>query len=183
MKHRLFFKIFFIFCLQLLLVSCNKNDSKTNDLLLEGDKKRIEYSIEFPDTLLINQTYNGVIKYKSPLDTIITVFGDEKKNRYTRFILATTNSVDYDFNYLKRIVKDTFGALNNREIPFYDIKFKQTGTYYIDGIINDIVSIDTVKEPTKKDYLVRFIENEERVTHKVIVINKKPALRSILIKN
>ena len=81
--------------------------------------------------------------------------------------------VNYDFNILKLNIKDTFGAINNRIIPFYNIKFNELGIHYIDGIINDIVYIDTVKSKRKDSDLVRLIENEVRVTHKVVVIRKR----------
>ena len=170
--------IFIILSVLQIIISC-KDDVQTKLPNIKGDitsdkdysKKGIVFKLEFPDTVYVNQLNDGLINYKSPFDTIITVFGNEKKNRYTRFILTTTNDVDYDLKHLKQIVKDTFGALNNRSIPFYDIRFSKKGVYYIDGIIKDIVSIDTVTKPTKKDYLIRLLENEKRVTHKVIVID------------
>lgn len=157
--------------LQLTTLSCKKKEVMTNEQKTkEYAQKLIEFKIEFPDTLYVNQSSDGVIRYKSVLDTIIKTFGDRKKNRYTRFILTTTNNPIYDYKHLKQTVKDTFGAKNNREIPLYDIKFSKVGTYYIDGIINDIVLLDLDKKDKEGDDLSRYIENEERVTHKVVVI-------------
>lgn len=159
--------------LQLTTLSCKKKESVVNEQKTkEYSQKQIEFKVEFPDTLYVNQSYDGVIGYKSVLDTIITTFGDRKKNRYTRFILTTTNNPNYDYKHLKQTVKDTFGALNNREIPFYNIKFAKPGIYYIDGIINDIVLIDTITKHKSENDLLRLIENEERVTHRVVVIEK-----------
>ena len=73
---------------------------------------------------------------------------------------------------LKHIIKDTFGALNNREIPLPNIEFGKTGVFYIDGIINDYVVIDLNKKNKDGVGLVREIEDEERLTHKVVVVNK-----------
>lgn len=160
---------------QLVFFSCKKEKEKidaekTSDISYSSN--RIIYDINFPDTVYINEVNDGIIKYKSNLDTIITTFGNKEKNRYTRFILTTTNNPDYDFNTLKQIVKDTFGALNNREIPFYGIKFPKAGTYYIDGVINDLVLINLKKKDKQGEDLARLIEDEERVTHKVTVLNK-----------
>jgi hypothetical protein len=172
-KIRLDFTIVFIliaFC----LVSC-KNDTQNESVDTDNKyskKETITFEFNFPDTVYINQSYNGEIKYKSKLDTIITTFGDSKKNRYTRFIMRKSKYVNYDFKVLKLNIKDTFGALNNRTIPFYNIKFNELGIHYIDGIINDIVSIDTVTSKRRGTDLVRLIENEVRVTHKVVVIKK-----------
>jgi len=65
---------------------------------------------------------------------------------------------------------DTFGAIDNRTIPFYNIKFTELGTFYIDGIINDHVFIDTLKQPKKPTDKVRYIEKVVQATHKVVVI-------------
>ena len=166
--------VFAILIIGLTIFSC-KNENKENisneNKKSSFEEKRIDFTVDFPDTVFVNKYYNGQVRYCSVLDTIITTFGDKKKNRYTRFILTTSDNVNYDVKHLKSIVKDTFGALNNRTIPFYDIKFDKPGVYYIDGIINDIALIDLDKKDKNGDYLSRFIENETRVTYKVVVIN------------
>lgn len=163
-----------------IVISCkdekaiNKNELNiTNITDKEGDNKIIEFEIKFPDTIFVNKSQDGVIEYKSILDTITTSFGGKEKNRYTRFILATTDNVAYDFKHLKQIVKDTFGAINNRTIPFCDIKFTKSGIYYIDGIINDIVLIDLHEKDNEGNELYKLIENEIRLTHKIVVIDKQ----------
>lgn len=159
----------------ILFVSCKeeKNMSKKKEPVYTSYSDSIvAYDLYFPDTVYINELNNGKIIYKGVLDTVITTFGNSHKNRYIRYILTTTDKVDYDYKYLKSIIKDTFGAINNRTIPFYDIKFTKVGVHYIDGIINDNILIDklpTSKEATDK---VRYIENEIRATHKVVVIEK-----------
>lgn len=155
----------------LLFISCKKEiESKNVKNIIENP---IEYSIEFPDTVIVNELNDGVIKYKSKLDTIITTFGDRQKNRYTRFILTATKNPNYDFKHLKLVVKDTFGAINNRSIPFYNIAFSKLGVYYLDGIINDNVLININRKDQDGDNLSRFVEQEVRVTKKVIVINNR----------
>lgn len=153
-------------------ISCKEGKKIRQKEIKEIIQKPIEYTIEFPDTVIVNELNDGVVKYKSKLDTIITTFGDRKKNRYTRFILTATKNPNYNFKHLKQTVRDTFGAVNNRNIPFYNITFSKTGVYYLDGIINDIVLINLNKKDKEDDDLSRFIEQEERVTKKVIVINK-----------
>jgi len=155
----------------LVLLSCN-TQHKEYESNPKEIRESIEYSIEFPDTVFPNQVNDGTIYFKSTLDAIITTFGDKRKHRYARFIITTTQNVDYDFKQLKLAVKDTFGALNNKEIPFYDIKFPKEGVYYIDGIINDIVLLDTIKN-SKPDDKIELVQNEVRVTHKVTVLSKQ----------
>lgn len=160
--------------LQFTLFSCKKeNPIKHQQKPQKHLQSRIDYKLEFPDTVYVNEMYTGIVRYKSILDTITTSFDDKKNNRYTIFYLTIVDKPGNNSGrHLKKIAKK-FGADNNREISFYDIKFDKTGTYYIDGIINDFVIIDINKKDSKGNDLVREIENEERVTQKVVVINKK----------
>jgi hypothetical protein len=149
-------------------LSCQKKEIKQKNK--NHSQERIVGRIEFPDTVLVNKSYDGVVKYRSLLDTVTTNFDDKKKDRYVILYLATINKPYEDYKELKKKSKK-FGADNNREISFYDIKFDKVGTYYLDGIINDYVVIDINKKDTKGNDLVREIENEERVTRKVVVVN------------
>lgn len=160
--------------LQFTTFSCQKKEGEKSVSNLErkkNTKKQIEYTIEFPDTVYLNKTYNGIIKYKSVLDTITTSFDDKKKNRYVIFYLTIVDKPDSDYKHLKKVAKK-YGADNNREISIYDIKFTKTGTFYIDGIINDYVVIDINKKDKEGFDLVREVENEERVTYKVCVLKE-----------
>ena len=88
------------------------------------------------------------------------------------YCLFSKEKPDYDFVYLKEHIKDTFGALNNRIINVTDVIFSEVGEFYIDGIINDLVAIETdIKDKDGLD-MVRLVENEQRVTHKIIVIRR-----------
>lgn len=171
-RKRIIFVILLIVITIQLFISCKEEKKIMRGDTREITERPIEYAIEFPDTVIVNELNDGLIRYKSKLDTIITTFGDRKKNRYTRFILTATKNPNYDFKHLKQTVRDTFGALNNRNIPFYNIAFSNPGIYYLDGIINDIVLIDTITKKKSENDLLRFIEQEERVTKKVIVINR-----------
>lgn len=158
--------------------SCKRNDSDSQNLKQQLDIKKhkneiVEFEFDFPDTVHKNKPYDGKIIYRSVLDTVTTAFNNEKsgKSRYILYSLTKVKNINYNEDYLRTIAIDTFGATNNREIPFYDIKFDQTGIYYIDGIINDNVIIDIPnKEKKQKEDKVRYIVNEVRATHKVIVI-------------
>jgi len=94
------------------------------------------------------------------------------KDRYITYSLIKTKSVNYETKELYKMKLDTFGAVDNMTIPFYKIKFEELGTFYIDGIINDHVTIDTLTRPRKPSDKVRYIENVVRATHKVVVIAK-----------
>jgi hypothetical protein len=155
-----------------MILSCQKEKRKSN----VSNRKAttyINFVFDFPDTVCINKSYDGEIKYRSGLDSVISVFGDKQKNRYVRFIATKpSKDINYDMEALRKKVKDTFGAHNNRIIPLYDIKFSKLGVNYIDGLIDDIVFIDTIRNP-KNDDLLPLLRNETRATHKVYVIEEK----------
>lgn len=151
-------------------VNLKVNGKVINDNL---QSNQIKYDFDFPDTLYTGKLYNGVLKYESILDTFTTEFGLENKNRYTRLITHYSNSQNLDVEYLKGVVKDTFGAIDNRTIPFYDVKFSKPGTYYIQGLINDVVVINLFSKDEDGNDLIRFIEYDEPVSHKVVVLENK----------
>jgi len=72
---------------------------------------------------------------------------------------------------LKSIVADTFGAYDNRSIYFM-LKFTKTGIFYMDGFINDLVLINLHTKDKEGFELTRWLEDEVRITKKVIVIEK-----------
>ncbi|WP_396154797.1 hypothetical protein [Flavobacterium macrobrachii] len=163
--------LFMMFVSQVFFLSCKKEENQR--YVNKKEKKWIEYSLQFPDTVEINKSYTGIIRYESILDTITTDFDDKKNNRYTIFYLTIVNNPLKDNSEKLKKIALKFGADNNRIIPFEDIKFDKVGIYYIDGIIHDFAVIELNKKNESGEDLVRLIENEERVSHKVIVVNRK----------
>ena len=70
LKKRILIRISVLLFTIAMITFCKKDNVRL---------KNIMFTIEFPDTLFVNQLHDGVIKYKSPLDTVITTFGDKKK--------------------------------------------------------------------------------------------------------
>jgi len=164
-------KIILIFLISLLslVFSCKRDKfidkRKTKDLT----ETTAFVKFVFPDTVYLNKLYNGKIEYKGVLDTITTSFDEKMKSRYISFYMTKTKNIDYEMKQLYKKKLDTFGAIDSRTIPFYDLKFSELGVNYIDGIINDHITIDTLTKPNLTDK-VRYIENVLRATHKVVVI-------------
>ena len=77
----------------------------------------------------------------------------------------TSEKLNWEFNEIKKTAKDTFGAINYREIPFYEMKFNKPGINYIHGYIIDHLFLEA--KGTKP--LVRLIEKEITVNCKVFV--------------
>ncbi|NRS90007.1 hypothetical protein HNQ02_002942 [Flavobacterium sp. 7E] len=128
----------------------------------------------FPDTVYINEEYNGKIEYKSDLDTITTGFDDVKKARFLFYSFLTTDNKNYGDEHLKKIVKDTFVAETHRVIPLYKIKFDKLGLNYFDGIITDEVMIENGMKNKMGESKTRIITHQTRLTRGVYVINKNP---------
>ncbi len=134
----------------------------------------VEFKFEFPDTVYINEANNGKIKYKGVLDTITTKFDfkNDKKSRYIIYSYTKVHSINYTDKALLQMVLDTIGAIDNSTILLSNIKFNQSGTYYIDGIINDSAYLSANEKDKDGDELMRVITNEVRATHKVVVIER-----------
>ncbi|WP_298393765.1 hypothetical protein [Flavobacterium sp.] len=164
---------YLIFILTFLtILSCKKNiEKKIVHKKKINIENKIKYQVLFPDTIIKNRSYNGVIKFKSSLDTIATSFDDKSKIRYAIFYLKQANKIESDQNLLKKNAKE-FGADNNNQISFSDIKFNSCGLFYIDGIVSDFVIIDLKKRDENGKKMVRYIENEVRVIRKVVVIDE-----------
>lgn len=163
--------IILLFSVVLLVISCDETKKKTSKQTIKTTTEEISYRISFPDTVKLNQLYNGKVFYKSKLDSITTSFNDIDRRRYTLLMQHQTKDIKYDFTELSKRVKDTFGAINNREIPFYDVKFNSIGVHYIDGIIYDSVVLDTITGEKKPTDELPMKRRYRRVTKKVIVVN------------
>lgn len=137
------------------------------DTVYMHGNETMQYGFGLPDTLYQNTVYNGVIIYKGVLDSVNTkLLTKDGKARYILYYMTKTDSINYDFNYLKNHVKlDTLGAAYNDSIYLFNLQFKKPGIHYIDGIIEDEVYIDDYNGKGK----TRIITNQIRATHKVYV--------------
>jgi hypothetical protein len=167
----------------LIFSSCYKKEQQVKQNHSEIDFKKgdkINYKIDFPDTVYVSQPYNGILYYKSILDTVTTSFENKEKERYTILYLKLLSKYIYDeFEYenFKKTSKLVFGADDHTKITFKNIKFDSIGTFYINGVILDFVYINLNKKNENGEDLLRLIEKQEEIIHKVVVI-PKPALRN-----
>ena len=151
----------------ILLISC-KDEPKS----IKISKNNFKITINFPDTVYINEDYDGKIDYKNDLDSITTRFDDVKKARFLDYYFLKTKNINYTDDYLKNIVTDTFTAENNRMIPLYNIKFDKLGLNYIDGMITDEVMIENGSRNAEGKPMTRILTNEFRATKGVYVIER-----------
>ncbi|MGS4344238.1 hypothetical protein ACKUSY_01310 [Myroides odoratus] len=152
-------------------ISCKKDIKK-----LDEDDEPFKYTFKYPDTVYVGESHYSEVLYFSDLDTITTSFDDKIYKRYVYMCMKKTKSINYDFKTFKNSVLDTLGALNNREIPIGEIEFSEAGIHYLDGYVVDEV-IFTVPMEGKYDNngepLHRYIVKENRITKKVVVIDKE----------
>lgn len=152
-----------------ILFSCKKEDPKQ----VKEVKKKEEITLVFPDTVYINEGYDGKIDYKNNLDTLTTKIRKLQKNtRFLEYAFLLTKNINYTDEHLKTIAKDTFVAETHRLIPLYNIKFDKLGLNYFDGIITDEVMIENGAKGKKGEPMTRIITNEIRLTRGVYVIER-----------
>ena len=163
MKKVLSFTVVFI------LFACNSKNDKEPIAKSEEGKN---YRFDFPDTLIVNKKYKGVLHYESKLDSISTKIGDSKNYRYSRLLISKTAKLSFDNDEILKKVKDTFWAKNNREIILTDISFNKTGVFYIEGFIYNIAGVKLDTKDENGEYMYDMIEEYEPVVHKVVVRDK-----------
>lgn len=161
--------VFFLTTILLILFSCTKEKK----ILETSYNNNYKISFVFPDTVFVNELYDGKINYKNDLDTIDTTLNNLKKYRYIDYYFLKTKNVNYSDEYLKKIITDTFTAVHHRSIPLYAIRFDSLGVNYIDGIITDEVMIENGAKNNKGKPMTRIITNEFRATKKVFVIKNR----------
>ena len=113
MKHALCLALVFVLSCNERVNEVKKNETKPNYTSYTG--KEASWDLYFPDTVNLNDNYHGKIVYKGILDTITTSFDDEH-NRYIKVVLMTSDKLNWKFDDIRKTAKDTFGAVNYREI-------------------------------------------------------------------
>ena len=155
-----FFSFYFLSC---------KSDKK-NDINEKIEKYDI-YNFQFPDTVLLNKRYNGFVYYKSSLDTMVANFNENEKSRFAYLLIKKTKYINYSFKDLDKFQLDTIPSISNGKFLLLDIRFDSVGVFYIDGKVSDIVLVNINKKDNNGENLIRMINNDFRVTHKVVVID------------
>lgn len=165
MKINLSYIIVFIFIN--IFFSCGKNENRNKE-------ESVTISFNFPDTVEVNNYYSGIIRYKSPLDTItVKLLHDTKKYRKIFFSFTGTKKIFSKTIDLKSNFKDTIFAKTNNLIKVDSIYFGKAGTYFFDGIIFDEVNFEIDSTNIKGKKLTRILSKEYRVIKKVIVVKNK----------
>lgn len=162
-------KILILFILTFFL-SCNKKEVNTAFTNV-SDKNELEVAIvDFPDTISVNEIYQGNITYTSTFDTITDKLNtDGSIRRYIMLIYHLPNILDMTNKELGTKSTDTTFAYKLPDVPIRDIQFKEKGNYQLEWTIKDMIIFDTIKNRTNMEVLPMKVE-ETRVSKRVVVI-------------
>lgn len=162
----------FMFTVFIFLISCKKEEKiEFKNKTIYYDETNV-YEFEFPDTVYLKKKYDGYLRYRSELDTIVDHFDNLKLPRHAFFLMRKTDDETYySINELINLKLDTLIALNNGEIPLLNIQFNYEGTFYLDGVITDLVFLESEKKGEKGQELVEIVSNKIRARHRVVVID------------
>jgi hypothetical protein len=167
----------FFIILSLTLNSCLNKDNAQKDFNFNHDNA-INFSFDFPDTVFINEPTNGKINFEGILDTVTTDMykQDTCCFRFASYRMYKTRRVNHnlELKHISKKITDTISSINNREIYLLNVKFNKLGINYIDGIISDevLIAIPQDEKSSQQDSLFRYITNEVRAFHKVVVIKR-----------
>ena len=148
-----------------VLSSCAKKEN-----VKENIKDQVLYYIKFPDTIYKGKSVNGEIYYSSHFEKLTKNFIKKDTIRRLKFYMNLTDNLDYDNEYLLD-TDNYFSATDYKTIPFYDVSFKETGTFYIDGIILDQLYCNTFKKDEEGEFIVNMSEIKFRINKKIVVID------------
>lgn len=157
--------------------SC-KHNKKVPDKAKTNNHREYYLDVYFPDTVTINNTYEGNIVYKGILDTITTkLFVEGNSMRLLTLYLKNNKTlIKSSYNHiLKSKEKDTFYPSkneNNYDI-FFEYKFKNLGINYLEGILEDEVYLNT--NDTSK---LRIITKYNHITLPVFVTDNENIIDS-----
>ncbi len=131
-----------IVLLLIIYISACKEDHKLSENITSKElSRKTFFEFYFPDTLHVNKIYKGGISYKSELDTLTTFI--HKKGDTMRLL-------SFHLKHNKKLINDNFQhILNNKKSRSFAAKFKdsihfeymfkETGNYYLEGVLEDEV--------------------------------------------
>ena len=169
-----------LFLIVILFFSCEKKkqdkdkfDEYKGMQLTESRTKtmrgNITYTLDLPDTLRVNQSYDIVFKFDSPFDTIVEpMVSDSLKYRvitmfYYKPIKVGVKNKDSDF-----VIKDST-YIPNKLFTLGNFKIEEKGKYLFLVLIEDQIMYYNYNENGKNDS-VHFDRIFEEITKEVVVI-------------
>jgi len=150
-------------------LSCDKKEVNSNNDIYNKNKMEVAI-VDFPDTIHINEVYQGNITYASTFDTIIKKLNthDADITRYIMLIYYPPKNLDILNREFSKIPTDTTYAYKLPDVPIRDIQFKKEGRYQLEWVIKDMIIFDTIKN--RKDVELPMKVEETRISKNIVVI-------------
>ncbi|NRD24956.1 hypothetical protein HNV10_17025 [Winogradskyella litoriviva] len=189
MKEKLIIKNLKVIMMLVIFSSfyyCKKQiPTVTNSNSLNHEKSKNYLEIYYPDTVNIKNTYEGIILYKSHLDTITTELfkkGDTIR-LVTLYIQDNKTLFPNDFEHiLKSKECDTFYPLNDGGEIKFEHKFNSLGINYLEGVLED----EVIYKETDTSSGLRILTKFSHINLPVFVTDDKNLIDSFFkeeIKN
>lgn len=172
-------EIYWLFIILLYLSSCNEDkknkykDIKISEHTENLTEEIVNLKIIFPDTVVVNKTYEIQIEYQSSFDSIalpiqlVTNFNDSTKMRLITFLnYNSVKSPIKDENVLT--LKDSM-FVTNKTFTIKNISFKETGEFIYIGLIKDEIMYNHYNNKGVRDS-VHFKKIKKQILKKVVVI-------------
>jgi hypothetical protein len=147
-----------------ILISCKFNTeefNKSNNRILDSNIKEFK----FPDSVYVNESYHGYLKYNLSLDTINSNDIDE---RFTFFYLTNEKEV-FSLEEIKKLNYNIFVDTTDRGNFHFKILFDKNASNIISGVIEDKIFL----KQTDEDGSV-IIKTKETIIAKDIRVVKRP---------
>jgi len=171
--------IFLIFLGTFALLSCKKEEKTNNvDTNAETESKeesynQLKYTINLPDTVIVNKPYQAIIKFESSFDSIIDPVQinphDPNKMRLITFYNYEPVKSSAKSNENLILIDSTF--VLNKNFDVNNIIFKEKGEFDFCGLVLDEIRY---KEFTKEGVItsIHYEERKQEIRKKVVVIDK-----------
>ncbi|MCP1995051.1 hypothetical protein [Flavobacterium sp. HSC-61S13] len=169
-----------ILTLLMLCVSCKK-EKKNTDLFdkykgiqltetrSESLENNIKYSLEFPDTLKVNQAYDAVFEFESDFDTIVApMVVDSIKFRTITLYYYNPVRIGVRNKESDLVLRDSI-LIPNKKFTLGNVKFTEKGKYLFLALIEDEIMYNFYNAEGIRDS-VHFNRKIQEVKKEVVVI-------------
>lgn len=165
-----------IFLIMIMFYSCEKKGNQPEEYkgiqltesLSESLGGNINYTLELPDTLKVNQPYDAVFYFDSPFDTIVEPMVDTINFRSIKFSYYKPIKLGNKILKSDIVLKDSV-YIPNKEFILGNVKFEEKGRYLFLVLIEDQIMYNFYNNKGKRDS-IHFDRIFEEIKKEVVVI-------------
>ena len=142
-----------------MLIVCSCNNKKPSGMFFVNTVDDSKLIVEFPNKPVLNIEENGVIQYKSDLDTILL---NENNSRATILHMGVLDK-KYSIEELKKMPLDRFDVSKDKYFPIR-FTFDKEGEYVLNGYIEDKVFLKNHYQDSTSLSLLHEIGVSKKIT-------------------